>query len=228
MTTRRGETLLAPSILSADFSRLAEEIHAVEKAGVRMLHVDVMDGHFVPNLTIGPPVVASIRAVTSLKLDTHLMVEHPDRLLEAFVEAGADMISVHAEACHHLHRTVTSIRSAGREAGVVLNPATPLHVLDEILPDVNYVLLMSVNPGWGGQAFIPRVMDKVVALRRRIDEAGLGVRIEVDGGVTRDNIASLAQAGADILVAGSAVFGRGDSRAAAAALMVALAGAGTR
>src|SRR5688572_12811728 len=179
MTTRRGETLLAPSILSADFSRLAEEIHAVEKAGVRMLHVDVMDGHFVPNLTIGPPVVASLRAVTSLKLDTHLMVEHPDRLLEAFVEAGADMISVHAEACPHLHRTVSSIRSASREAGVVLNPATPLHVLDEILPDVDYVLLMSVNPGWGGQKFIPRVKDKVAALRRRIDEAGLGVRIEV-------------------------------------------------
>jgi ribulose-phosphate 3-epimerase len=228
MTTRRGEILLAPSILSADFSCLADEIRSVEKAGVRMLHVDVMDGHFVPNLTIGPPVVASLRAATSLRLDTHLMVEHPDRLLDAFVDAGADMISVHAEACPHLHRTVTSIRAAGREAGVVLNPATPLHVLDDILPEVDYVLLMSVNPGWGGQKFIPHVMDKVAALRRRIDEAGLRARIEVDGGVTSDNIAALARAGADILVAGSAVFGRGDAGAAAAALMAALEGAGTR
>ena len=228
MTTRRGETLLAPSILSADFSRLAEEIHAVEKAGVRMLHVDVMDGHFVPNLTIGPPVVASIRAVTSLKLDTHLMVEHPDRLLEAFVEAGADMISVHAEACHHLHRTVTSIRSAGREAGVVLNPATPLHVLDEILPDVNYVLLMSVNPGFGGQTLIRGVLDKMRRLREWVDRLGLPTRLEIDGGVGLDNLEEVAATGVDMIVAGSAIFGSGDPRGTTARMVRMLAEAAER
>jgi ribulose-phosphate 3-epimerase len=227
MDQRRTGIQLAPSILSADFSRLAEEIRAVEQAGVRMLHVDVMDGHFVPNLTIGPPVVASLRGATTLRLDTHLMVEEPDRLLDAFLEAGADMISVHVEACRHLHRTVTSIKAGGREAGVVLNPATPLHALDEILAEVDYVLLMSVNPGWGGQRFIPHVMDKVAALRRRIDAAGLSTRIEVDGGVTRDNVVALAEAGADILVAGSAVFGPADRRAAVAGLMAALAGTKT-
>ena len=223
MKRKDTPSLLAPSILSADFSRLAEEIHAVVRAGVSLLHVDVMDGHFVPNLTIGPPVVRSLRKATAAKLDCHLMVDDPDRWVEPFAEAGADMISVHVEATRHLHRTVAAIRSFGREAGVVLNPATPLNVLDEILPDVDYVLLMSVNPGWGGQAFIPRVKDKVVELRRRIDEAGLSARIEVDGGVTRDNIASLAAAGADLLVAGSAVFGGGDPGKGAAELMAALA-----
>ncbi|MGH9867770.1 MAG: ribulose-phosphate 3-epimerase [Candidatus Polarisedimenticolia bacterium] len=223
MKRKDTPALLAPSILSADFSRLAEEIQAVERAGVSLLHVDVMDGHFVPNLTIGPPVVRCVRAATSLKLDCHLMVEDPDRWIDPFAEAGADMISVHVEACRHLHRTVAAIRSSGREAGVVLNPATPLHALDGILADVDYVLLMSVNPGWGGQAFIPRVKDKVVDLRQRIDEAGLSARIEVDGGVTRDNIATLAAAGADILVAGSAVFGGADPGKGAAELMAALA-----
>src|SRR5262245_4731290 len=145
--------LLAPSILSADFSRLGEQILAVERAGVEMIHVDIMDGHFVPNITIGPPVVRSIRKATRLTLDAHLMIENADAFLESFVEAGADMISVHVEACRHLHRTVTSIRSLGRKAGVVLNPATPLSSLEQILPEVDYVLLMSVNPGWGGQAF---------------------------------------------------------------------------
>jgi ribulose-phosphate 3-epimerase len=225
---QRRSGILAPSILSADFSRLAEEIRAVEQAGVTMLHVDVMDGHFVPNLTIGPPVVASLRKATSLRLDTHLMVEEPDRLLDAFLEAGADMISVHVEACRHLHRTVTSIRAAGRQAGVVLNPATPLHALDDILAEADYVLLMSVNPGWGGQRFIPHVMEKIASLRSRIDEAGLAARIEVDGGVTHDNIAALAEAGADILVAGSAVFGPADRRGAAARLMSALDGVKAR
>ncbi|HZI94122.1 MAG TPA: ribulose-phosphate 3-epimerase [Patescibacteria group bacterium] len=210
---------LAPSILSADFSRLAEEILAVEKAGVRTLHVDVMDGHFVPNITIGPPVVSSLRKATKLKLDAHLMIDNADAFIDAFVEAGADMISVHVEACRHLHRTVTSIKSKGRKAGVVLNPATPLDALEEILPEADYILLMSVNPGWGGQKFIPRVKDKIVALRDRLERRGLKTLIEVDGGVTRDNIADLVAAGADLLVAGSSVFGGGDPRAAAADLI---------
>jgi ribulose-phosphate 3-epimerase len=225
---RGRQATLAPSLLSADFSRLAEEMDAVARAGVTMLHVDVMDGRFVPNLTLGPPVVRSLRAATKLALDCHLMVEDPDRLLADFIDAGADMISVHVEACRHLHRTVTAIRGAGRQAGVVLNPATPLHTLDEILPDVDYVLLMSVNPGWGGQSFIPRVLDKVAALRRRLDDAGLSARLEVDGGVTLENIASIAAAGADILVAGNAVFAGGDPRGKAAALLSALAGARSR
>lgn len=210
---------LAPSILSADFSRLSEEIRAVEKAGVGMLHVDVMDGHFVPNLTIGPPVVRSLRKATTLKLDAHLMIRNADSFIDAFVEAGADMISVHVEACPHLHRTVTSIQAARREAGVVLNPATPLSSVEEILPEADYVLLMSVNPGWGGQKFIPHVKDKIAALRGLIRDRGLTTRIEVDGGVTRDNVGSLVQAGADIIVAGSSVFGQADPEAAAAEMM---------
>ena len=210
---------LAPSILSADFSRLSEEIRSVEKAGVSMLHVDVMDGHFVPNLTIGPPVVRSLRKATTLKLDAHLMIENADSFIDAFVEAGADMISVHVEACPHLHRTVTSIRAAGRQAGVVLNPATPLTSVEEILAEADYVLLMSVNPGWGGQKFIPHVKNKIAALRGMIRDRGLGTRIEVDGGVTRDNVGSLVQAGADIIVAGSSIFGGNDPGAAAAEMM---------
>ena len=212
-------TDLAPSILSADFSRLATEIHAVEKAGATILHVDVMDGHFVPNITIGPPVVRSIRKTTTMRLDAHLMIESPDSFIDEFVDAGADMISVHVEACRHLHRTVTAIKARGRKAGVVLNPATPLGALDEILPETDYVLLMSVNPGWGGQKFIPSVKEKIVALRDRIRRRGLVTAIEVDGGVTRDNAADLVAAGADILVAGSSVFGGGDPQAAAAEIM---------
>ena len=216
--------LLAPSILSADFSRLGEQIRAVEAAGVKLIHVDIMDGHFVPNLTIGPPVVRSIRAATRLKLDAHLMIEEADRFIDAFVEAGADMISVHVEACPHLHRTVTAIKARGRKAGVVLNPATPLSCLDEILSEADHVLLMSVNPGWGGQGFIPHVKEKIASLKQIITRSGLQTLIEVDGGVTRDNISSLAAAGADILVAGSAVFGGDDPRAAAAELMRLLPG----
>ncbi len=214
--------LLAPSILSADFSRLAEEIRAVEGAGVEMLHLDVMDGHFVPNITIGPPVVQAIRRATRLRLDAHLMIENADRFVDAFADAGADMISVHQEACPHLHRTLGAIRARGCEAGVVLNPATPIEALADILPEVDYVLLMSVNPGWGGQSFIPHVRGKIAALRDRIDHLGAAARIEVDGGVTRDNIADLAKAGADMIVAGSAVFGEEDPGAAARDLIAEL------
>jgi ribulose-phosphate 3-epimerase len=213
---------LAPSILSADFSRLASEIRAVEQAGVGILHVDVMDGHFVPNITIGPPVIRSLRKTTPLTLDAHLMIENADSFIDAFVDAGADMISVHVEACRHLHRTITSIKARGRKAGVVLNPATPLDALEQILPEADYVLLMSVNPGWGGQQFIPHVKEKIAALRGMIRGRGATALIEVDGGVTRDNIAAVAAAGADIIVAGNAVFTGGDPRAAAAELIALL------
>jgi len=215
---------LAPSILSADFSRLAEQMQAVEQAGVTILHVDVMDGHFVPNLTLGPPVIRSLRKATRLTLDTHLMIENADRFIDEFADAGADMISVHVEACPHLHRTVTAIKSKGLKAGVVLNPATPLAVLDDILPEADYVLLMSVNPGWGGQRFIPYVKNKVRALRGLLSARSCRALIEVDGGVTEENIAGLASAGADILVAGNAVFGAGDPRLAATRLIGLLAG----
>jgi ribulose-phosphate 3-epimerase len=197
---------LAPSILAADFARLGEEIAAVTAGGARLLHLDVMDGHFVPNLTIGPPVVAAIDRVTRLPLDVHLMIEQPDRYIERFVKAGADMVSVHQEAVPHLHRTVALIRECGAAAGVALNPATPVAALEEILPDVDYVLLMSVNPGFGGQSFIPAVLRKVEELRGRIARAGLDVRIEVDGGVGPGNAADLVARGADYLVAGTAVF----------------------
>lgn len=215
---------LAPSILSADFSRLAEQMHAVEQAGVSILHVDVMDGHFVPNLTLGPPVIRSLRKATRLTLDAHLMIQNADSFIDEFAAAGADMISVHVEACPHLHRTVTAIRSKGIKAGVVLNPATPLAALDDILPEADYVLLMSVNPGWGGQKFIPHVKEKIKALRELVRARGCSTMIEVDGGVTEQNIAGLAAAGADILVAGSAVFGGADPRQAAARLIALLAG----
>ena len=210
--------LLAPSILSADFARLGEEIRAIEAGGAGLVHVDVMDGHFVPNLTLGPPIVASIRKTTGLPLDCHLMIEDPDRWVDAFADAGADLISVHQEAAVHLHRTLTHIRSRGALAGVVLNPATPVASIADVLGVADYVLLMSVNPGFGGQSFIPGVLCRVRELRRRLDEGRFGARIEVDGGIGPSNIRSLVDAGADWFVAGSAVYGGGDPVGAARAL----------
>ena len=202
---------IAPSILSADFSRLGEEIKAVEAAGADIIHIDVMDGHFVPNITIGALVVEAARKSTKLPLDVHLMIENPDRYIADFVKAGANYITVHAEAAYHLHRLVQTIKEQnGVKAGVSLNPATPLAYLDDILPDIDLALVMSVNPGFGGQSFIPSAMNKIRQLRKRIDELGLKVEIEVDGGVKSDNAAEIIGAGADILVAGSAVFGAKD------------------
>jgi len=197
---------ILPSILSADFARLSEEIAQVEAAGVSMLHLDVMDGHFVPNITFGAPVVKSIRAATRLKLDVHLMIEHPERFIRDFVEAGADSISVHREACAHLHGTLRLIQSEGALAGVVINPATPVVAIEEVLDVADFVLLMSVNPGFGGQMFIPRTLAKVMELQRRRREMGLSFPIEIDGGVNLQNLAEIVRAGADWIVAGSSVF----------------------
>ena len=201
---------IAPSILSADFSRLGEEIRAVDQAGAEVIHVDVMDGHFVPNITIGPLVVKAVRQVTAKVVDVHLMIENADRYLESFAEAGADWITVHVEACPHLHRTVTRIRELGKKAGVVLNPATPLETLDFILEEVDLVMLMSVNPGFGGQSFIPSTLRKISRLKKRIDELGLNVGIEIDGGISSATITLVAEAGANIFVAGSAIYGKTD------------------
>lgn len=210
-----GRTIdIAPSILSADFSRLGEEIAAVERGGATILHVDVMDGHFVPNLTVGLPVVKSIAQATELPIDAHLMISEPGRYAQQFVEAGAKMVSVHVEADAHLHRTLASIKSAGAQAGVVLNPATPIESLGEALQFADYVLVMSVNPGFGGQKFIPTSVDKVRRLRRMIEERKLDTRIEIDGGIDLENIASVITAGAEIIVAGSAIFGAADPEAA--------------
>jgi len=200
---------IAPSILSADFSRLAEEIRAIEEGGATVLHVDVMDGHFVPNITIGLPVVKSLRKATEMTIDTHLMISEPGRYAVEFVKAGANMVSVHVEADVHLNRTLVAIREAGGQAGIAINPATPLTALEEALPYADFVLLMSVNPGFGGQKFVPTSMDKLRRLRRMIDERGLRTRIEIDGGVDADNISDIVEAGAEIIVAGSAVFGGG-------------------
>lgn len=205
---------LAPSILSANFTRLAEEIAAIEAGGATIVHVDVMDGHFVPNITIGLPVVESIRRTTKLTIDTHLMISEPGRYAAKFVEAGADMVSVHIETDAHLQRTLTSIREAGGKSGIAVNPATPLGALEEALPYADYVVLMSVNPGFGGQKFIPTMTDKLRRLRRLIDERNPATRIEIDGGVGRENIRQIVEAGADIIVAGSAVFGKGNPAAA--------------
>jgi ribulose-phosphate 3-epimerase len=210
-----GRTIdIAPSILSADFSRLGEEIEAVKRGGATILHVDVMDGHFVPNLTIGLPVVKSLVRATELPIDAHLMISEPGRYAQQFVEAGASMVSVHLEADAHLHRTLGSIRAAGAQAGVVVNPATPIEALSEALAFADYVLVMSVNPGFGGQKFIETATDKVRRLRRLIDERQLAVRIEIDGGIDLENIASVVAAGAEIIVAGSAIFGAPDPEAA--------------
>jgi ribulose-phosphate 3-epimerase len=209
---------IAPSILAADFARLADEIARVEAAGADLLHVDVMDGHFVPNLTIGPPVISAIAAVTRLPLDVHLMVEQPETLLPAFIEAGSAYLSVHVEACRHLHRTIQIIKDAGVRASVVLNPATPVHMLDDILAELDMVLLMSVNPGFGGQQFIPATLEKIRTLKHRIESRHLPIAIEVDGGVKPDNARQVREAGADVLVAGTAIFGRPDYAQAIRAL----------
>lgn len=201
--------VIAPSILSADFGRLAEEIQAVENGGAQILHFDVMDGRFVPNITIGLPVLESIRKTTGLEIDAHLMIEEPSRYAAKFVEAGANMVSVHVEADSHLQRTLTAIREAGGKSGVAVNPATSLTAIEEVLPFADYVVLMSVNPGFGGQKFIHTSLDKLRRLRRMIDERNLSTRIEIDGGVDVSNVAEVVASGAEIVVAGSAVFGKG-------------------
>jgi ribulose-phosphate 3-epimerase len=202
--------VIAPSILSADFGRLGEEVKAVSEAGADWIHVDVMDGHFVPNLTIGPPVIRFVRQATRLPLDVHLMIETPERWLEDYARAGADLLCVHAEASPHLHRTIQAIRALGKRAAVALNPATPLAALDYVLGDLAMVLVMSVNPGFGGQAFIPQVLEKVRALRAEADRRGLALEIEVDGGIKTDNVAEVAAAGANVIVSGSGIFGEKD------------------
>jgi ribulose-phosphate 3-epimerase len=209
---------LAPSILSADFAHLARDIAAAEAGGADLIHVDVMDGHFVPNITIGPPVVRAIRKVATRPLDVHLMIEEPDRYLDAFVDAGAAMVSVHAEVVPHLHRTLHAIKGLGALAGVVLNPSTPVSALDEIAGDVDFVLVMSVNPGFGGQRFIPHSVDKIRRVRALLDRAGSAAPIEVDGGVDLTTARAVVDAGASILVAGNAVFGSGDPEGAVRAL----------
>lgn len=210
---------IAPSILSADFARLGEEIRDVERGGADWIHVDVMDGHFVPNITIGPLIVDAIRPVTKLPLDVHLMIEEPDRYIPQFAKSGADWITVHQEACRHLHRTIHLIKEQGVKAGVVLNPATPVSTIEPMLGDLDIVLLMTVNPGFGGQKFIHSVVPKIRELRRMLDERGLGhVEIESDGGVNPETARLCEEAGATVLVAGSAVFNQADRAAAIAAI----------
>jgi ribulose-phosphate 3-epimerase len=211
--------ILAPSILSSDYARLGDEVAAAARGGATLVHVDVMDGHFVPNITLGPPIVASLHKATPLPLDVHLMIENADRYLQAFVDAGAAWVSLHQEAVPHLQGQVAFLRERGVRAGVALNPATPLSTLDEILPEIDYVLVMSVNPGFGGQKFIHGALDKIRRLRRMIQDRGLKAQIEVDGGVDLGNIRSLVEAGAEVLVAGSAVFGHGDPESAARRLI---------
>ncbi len=210
--------LIAPSILSADFGRLAEEIRAVEEAGADWIHVDVMDGHFVPNLTIGPVVIQAVRAATSLPLDVHLMIESPDNFIDSYAEAGADRIAVHVEACPHLHRTVAHVREAGARAGVALNPATPVAAIEPILGDVDQVVVMTVNPGFGGQKFIESVLPKISQVRHWIDERELAIELEVDGGVGPGTIGRVARAGGNAFVAGSAIFHKPDYAATIAEL----------
>ncbi len=210
---------IAPSILSADFARLGDSIAAVERGGATIIHVDVMDGHFVPNLTVGLPVVRSLSRATHLPLDTHLMISEPGRYAEQFVEAGARMVSVHIEADAHIHRTLAAIRKKGAQAGIVINPATSLSALEEALQFADYVLVMSVNPGFGGQEFIETSIEKVRRLRAMIKERGLSTRIEIDGGIDADNIERVADAGAEIMVAGTAVFGQSDPERAVRELL---------
>jgi ribulose-phosphate 3-epimerase len=210
---------LLPSILSADFARLGEQVAAAERGGGTVIHVDVMDGHFVPNITIGPPVVKSLRRATKLPLDCHLMIENPNEFIPAFADAGADWVSVHYEACPHLHRSLELIMKHGMKAGVVLNPATRVDIILEVLPMVDHVLIMSVNPGFGGQEFIPFSLGKIRQLAEIRKDLGLAFRIEVDGGVAHDTVAQVVQAGAELLVAGNAVFGAGEPERDARALL---------
>ena len=212
---------LLPSILAADFAHLADQVAAAERGGATVIHVDVMDGHFVPNITIGPPVVKSLRNFTTLPLDCHLMIENPNEFIPAFAEAGANWLSVHWEACHHLHRSLELIAHLGMKPGVVVNPATPVELLQEILPMVHHVLVMSVNPGFGGQKFIPFSLGKIQRLVQLRQEMGLAFRIEVDGGVDHVTVERIVQAGADLLVAGNAVFGAGQPERDACALLAA-------
>ena len=213
------QTRIAPSILSADFAALGAAVAAAEKGGADLIHVDVMDGHFVPNITIGPPVVKSLKKVARVPLDVHLMITDPDKFAEAFAEAGADMLSVHVEVLPHLHRSIALIKSLGMKAGVVLNPSTPVFALDEVAGDVDFVLVMSVNPGFGGQTFIPRSLEKVAAIRAMLNRAGNeSAPIEIDGGIDLSNVARAVAAGVDIVVAGSAIFNTPDPAAATRAL----------
>jgi len=214
-----GKLKIAPSILAADFARLGEQIAQAEAAGADYIHVDVMDGHFVPNLTVGPPVIEAVRRATRLPLDVHLMIEQPERYLADFRAAGADILTVHVEACPHLHRTVQRIKELGGRAGVTLNPATPAASLGEILPDVDLVLVMTVNPGFGGQAFIPGMVSKIGRVRAMLDELGSQAELEVDGGISPTTAPLVAQAGADVLVAGVAIFQSAGGIAAAIAQM---------
>lgn len=217
MTDERRRVLLAPSILSADFANLGRDVQAVEAAGADVLHVDVMDGHFVPNISIGPLVVRALRPVTGLPLHVHLMISEPERYIDEFVAAGADLVTVHVETCPHLHRTLQQIREAGARPAVTLNPATPLGSLEEVLAEVDLILVMTVNPGFGGQRLIPATVDKVRRLRAWLDARGLAPHIEVDGGVNGDTLETLVAAGADVLVMGSAIFSDPEGAAAATA-----------
>jgi ribulose-phosphate 3-epimerase len=216
-----GPILLAPSILSADFANLGRDVAAAEKGGADLIHVDVMDGHFVPNITIGVPVVRALKRVATRPLDVHLMIEEPDRYIDEFIAAGADMVSVHVEAVPHLHRTITHIRKLGAKAGAVLNPSTPAGLLEDIAGDLDFVVVMSVNPGFGGQAFIPHSLEKLGRVRRVLDAGRSTAAIEIDGGVDSSNIADVIAAGATILVAGNAIFGQGNAESATRALRAA-------
>jgi ribulose-phosphate 3-epimerase len=226
MTRPRTPVQIAVSILAADFAALGRDIAAAERGGADLIHVDVMDGHFVPNITIGPPVARAVKRIATLPLDVHLMIEEPDRYIEEFVKAGASMISVHVEAVPHLNRTIGLIKKLGVKAGAVLNPSTPAMLLEDVAADVDFVLVMSVNPGFSGQTFIPHSIEKLRRVRAVLDAAGSSAPIEIDGGIDATNAADVVAAGADILVAGNAVFGGGDPEAATRALRQAVVGAG--
>jgi ribulose-phosphate 3-epimerase len=218
MTSRQPTVWIAPSILSADFAALGRDIAAVERGGADLIHVDVMDGHFVPNITIGPAVVRAIKRIATQPLDVHLMIEDPDRYIREFADAGASMISVHVEVLPHLHRTIGFIKGLGLKAGAVINPSTPVSAVEEVAKDLDFVLVMSVNPGFGGQTFIPHSLDKVRRLKRMLTDAGSAAHIEIDGGIDRSNVAEVVAAGATILVAGNAIFGSPDAEAATRSL----------